>query len=511
LESARLVTAPGAAPDLSAVARHGQQLFFANMAPRRKPKPPKRSLRAARVLLVEADAQAPAGWEQPALFDVAPDAEALRRLATERARDWAWRTDGIVFCRAEQFGWSKRQTNQVRRSLKMLQILAPDGATSIRASEVIRLRRYDSESNVRSTLEVLDDAGLLVDDRVPAIDRFFEGKFASLPEAMRAHLELWFDVMLHGSRTPPRRKPREESTVRIQARGIAPILAAWAEAGHESFSGVTAELITASLPADPTNRHAATLGFRSLFTILKGRTLVFSDPTRGLRPGRGDGTIPMPMDSAVILGALNHPDPATALGVALVAFHALTNSQVRALQLTDIVDGRLSLPDGRVIPLAAPVLARLSAWLDHRAAKWPNTRNQHLFVTMQTAPRLNQPGHSFPWKKAGISARALREDRILQEIHAANGDVRRLCDLFGIAVDSALRYAHALDLATADNGSSNRRVPPPPVSGSQTRGTDVGCRDEMVAPPTAGGPTRRPNLVVIDGCARHLAKPRKEH
>jgi hypothetical protein len=497
------LTAPGLAPDLSAAALYGQQMFFANMAGRRKPRSPRQSLRAARVVLDHAETEAATGWEQAALFDIAPDAEALRRLATERARDWTWRTDEIVFSRAEQFGWSKRQTNQVRRSLKMLQILGPPDATSIRASEVVRLRRYDSAGNVRSTLEVLDAAGLLVDDRVPAIDRFFEGKFAGLPETMRAHLEVWFDVMLHGSRTPPRRKPRGEATVRIQARGIAPIVAAWADAGHESFSGVTAELIAASLPADPTNRHAAMLGFRSLFTVLKGRKLIFADPTRGLRPGRGDGTIPMPMDPAMIRGALDHPDPAIALSVALVAFHALTSLQVRALRLTDIIDGRLSLPDGRVIPLAAPVLARLSEWLDHRSAKWPNTRNQHLFVTMQTAPRLNQPGHSFPWKKAGISARALREDRILHEIHAADGDVRRLCDLFGIAVDSALRYARALDLAIGESAFPDRPAPVPPRAPDLvTGGTGATRDDEAVAPAAVGRPAPRLRLVALEGGTR---------
>jgi hypothetical protein len=45
----------------------------------------------------------------------------------------------------------------------------------------------------------------------------------------------------------------------------------------------------------------------------------------------------------------------------------------------------------------------------------------------------------------GLNAQAVREDRILDEVQATGGDVRRICDLFGITVGAALRYT-----ATAD-------------------------------------------------------------
>ena len=41
--------------------------------------------------------------------------------------------------------------------------------------------------------------------------------------------------------------------------------------------------------------------------------------------------------------------------------------------------------------------------------------------------------------------RALREDRILHEIHATGGDVRRLCDLFGLSVEGATRYLATIE------------------------------------------------------------------
>ncbi len=56
------------------------------------------------------------------------------------------------------------------------------------------------------------------------------------------------------------------------------------------------------------------------------------------------------------------------------------------------------------------------------------------------APRLNSPGHQFPWKKAGISAQALREDRILAEVRATGGDPRGLAYLFGLSIEGTHRY-----------------------------------------------------------------------
>ena len=65
---------------------------------------------------------------------------------------------------------------------------------------------------------------------------------------------------------------------------------------------------------------------------------------------------------------------------------------------------------------------RLAAWLDHRATRWPETKNPYLLVTIQTAPRLSPPGRNFPWKKAGVTAQALRTDRILYEVEQTGGD-----------------------------------------------------------------------------------------
>ncbi|WP_264159691.1 hypothetical protein [Actinomadura montaniterrae] len=40
---------------------------------------------------------------------------------------------------------------------------------------------------------------------------------------------------------------------------------------------------------------------------------------------------------------------------------------------------------------------------------------------------------------------ALRQDRILHDIHDADGDIRRICCLFDMPVSGALRYTTAIE------------------------------------------------------------------
>jgi hypothetical protein len=120
---------------------------------------------------------------------------------------------------------------------------------------------------------------------------------------------------------------------------------------------------------------------------------------------------------------------------------------------TDIIDGRMLLDD-RDIPLAAPVRSRLAAWLNYRSQTWPSIANPHLLINRRTAPRLVAVGRAFPWKHTAFRPQALREDRILHEIRATGGDVRRLCDLFGLSVEGTTRYLKTVehpDLASHDD------------------------------------------------------------
>ena len=478
VEQAQITQEPGRALDYAGANQHSQQLFLANMlfkkrvtprlSPRMTPgKPPGPALRPGPRASNAATASVRTGnepWKsryrnqlafpadtgfedqttsQLTLFDMAPDPDAVRRRALIEDSELTRYCAAIVDDHAERFGWSVRQRNDVTRSLRLLQTLRDEPTAKIRASDVLMLPRYDG--NIVSTNDVLAEAGLLIEDRPSRVEVYFAARASALPPLMREHLELWLNVMLEGSRIAPRQVPRDPQTAHVQIAGLVTVVNTWVAAGHTSFAQVTRADVEAALaPLNPGRRHAAELGLRSLFKTLKGRKLVFANPMRGIKSSRLNGTIPLALDPAVIREELNHPDPVVALAVALVAFHALTGKQLRAIKLTDIVDGQLTVGD-RVIPLAAPVRTRLTAWLNQRNRRWPASANPHLLVSRRTAPRLVPVGHSFPWKGITLRPQALREDRILHEIHATGGDIRRVCDLFGLSVEGATRYLKTIE------------------------------------------------------------------
>ena len=457
LENARLEQTPGRAPDVATANVHSQQLFFANMVNKRRktPLPDYVSWDSRWSKKNKNQLPFPGGTgfedeasEQLVLLDMAPDPEVLRQRILVEDSDLTRYCAAILADHARRYGWSVRQRNAVMQTLRMLQTVRPTPTAKIRASDVVALRRYDG--TILSTIDVLAEAELLIEDVPTHGERYFNAKFidsGALPSLMRKHLELWLQIMLGGSRNSPRQFPRDPRTVELHIQGLAPVVQAWVVAGRQSFAEISKDDILAALAALPTgtsHRHYAENGLKSLFKILKGRRLVFANPMRGIDVTPAATNIPLPLDTAAIRAELDSPNPALALAVALVAFHGLTGKQVRELRSTDIVDGRLHL-DGRDIPLAAPARTRLAAWLNYRNATWPATANPHLLINRRTAPRLVPGGHSFPWKNSAVRPRALREDRILHEIHATGGDVRRICDLFGLSIDGATRYLATIE------------------------------------------------------------------
>ena len=438
LDQGRFMAAKGHVVDLDEATRYGQQLYLANMRqPRLKKRPADRPI-GRRSKRAVSTAFVPPTSQQLQLLDVPHDPDGVRRQALTADTDLIRYCADVVRTHGTKHGWSKRQTNDVIASLRIMQVLQDTPTAKVNATDVEQLSRYGG--NVGSTLEVLDAAGLLNDDRQSRTEQYFAAKTADLPAPMVEQLEVWLEVMLDGSSTAPRRQARDPQTTRIHILGIAPILHAWAANGHRSLSEITQAQVREALPESGSQRNFAEYGLRSLFGVLKSRKLIFTNPTAGMATTRVNATVPLPLDTESVRQALNSPNPATALAVALVAFHALTAKEVQNLQLTDIVDGRLHI-NNRNIPLADPVLSRLTAWLNHRAVKWPGSINTHLFVGMRNAPRLGPVGRQFTWTNTDLRPQTLREDRILQEIHTNGGDIRRICDLFGLSVSAATRYA----------------------------------------------------------------------
>lgn len=290
--------------------------------------------------------------------------------------------DEVLRNHAARHGWSSRLINTVGLSIQALQAYQDTSGATISTREA-RALLSQRGLTVDSTLEVLAAAGLLDDDQAPAVRRYFESRIAGLPTAMIHQLETWYGVMNEGSSSPPRRRPRHHRTIHLRIRGMAPVLHAWAGAGHRTLAGIGGDDVLAALPHDRVERLHAGAGLRSLFDVLRGRKEVFTNPTRGIDFGSAGENIPVPIDTDTIRDALNSSDPARALAVALVAFHGLTARQISRLRLIDAHDGRLTVAD-RTILLAAPVRARLTVYLDYREHRFPSTRNPYLLVNRRS-------------------------------------------------------------------------------------------------------------------------------
>jgi hypothetical protein len=314
-------------------------------------------------------------------------------------------------------------------------------------------RRACIKYGVRTVTDVLALAGVLEDDRVPPVERWFTGQVATLPEQMRGELAVWLTVMREGSTIPPRFRPRADTTIRTQLRYALPVLHAWT-ANHTSLREVSRDDVRAAVPPSGSPRSLVLTGLRSIFRVLKARQLVFVNPTARLHAPVQRELAAAPVDLDTLRAALDSDDTTRAALAALLAFHAVRAWRLGELLLTDVRDGRLHVGD-QVVLLAEPVRQRLRAYLDDRQRCWPNSANPHLFIHYRNAGSTRPATAWWVRKRLGMSPQAIRQDRILDEAHASRGDVRRVCDLFGLSIAGAYRYTVTASHAAINESRSH--------------------------------------------------------
>lgn len=426
-------------PGLVETNRHGQQLFLADTFCRRGMHTPQRRSGGQAPLL---PVIRPVDHRQLLLADPPRDLVAGRRRTFPPPPDPL--LDAALRAHIDehglQHGWDTSTVQAVQRAVRILLGTQDTPGAAIHATDVTRLSAI--ESPVRPTLEALAAAGMLVDDRRPALLRWADSQIADLPEQIREELGLWIEVMRSGNPTPPRRRPRSENTLRSQLSFALPAIRAWASS-HASLREITRDEVLAALPPAGRPRSTMLQGLRSIFGVLKARRLVFTNPTSRISVPTPHRAAPAAIDLTAVRDAVNSDKPVTAALAALLAFHAVRPGQLRALHTTDLRDGRLHLGD-QVIPLAEPVRQRLSAWLDHRGQTWPNTRNPHLFIHYRNATTTTPVQTQWIARQLGMSPQSIRLDRILDEVHATSGDIRAISDLFGLSIAGAYRVATSM-------------------------------------------------------------------
>lgn len=116
---------------------------------------------------------------------------------------------------------AKVKAERIQRGARIMLAIQDTPGAAIRRSDVALLSTI--KHSAAGVADVLAKAGMLADDREPAIVCWFTVAVRDLPEQMRHELGTWFDIMRHGSATPPLRLPRADSTTDTQLRYVLPV------------------------------------------------------------------------------------------------------------------------------------------------------------------------------------------------------------------------------------------------------------------------------------------------
>jgi hypothetical protein len=339
----------------------------------------------------------------------------------------------------EARGWSHELVKRVDQGLVVL-LSAHSGGDKVRYSELLPAVRHRAR-----VAEVLDQVGLLHDDRVPAFETWLQRKLDRIAPAIRRDAENWIRTLHDGG---PRTRPRDPNTVWHYLNEARPILLDWSDR-YDHLREVTRDDILAvaeSLHGSP-RRHTLSV-LRSLFRHCKKKGVIFRDPTARIPVGAVHYRAILPLRDNDIAEAANAATtPATRLSLALAAIHAARSKDIGHLLIDDVDLGNRRLTiGGRTRPLDELTHRALLDWLDYRRAHWPNTANPHLLVNRVTAVQVGPVGRVWITKSFwGLEATLdrLHVDRQLEESLAHGPDPLHLAAVFGVSPGTAIRYAAA--------------------------------------------------------------------
>jgi integrase len=325
--------------------------------------------------------------------------------------------------------------------------------------EAARLRQFLNERNLVAlrAIEFLTDQGLARLNPQAAFGQWLEARLAALPAPVAAEVRTWTEALQ--GRGPRAGCARQPATIQGYLRVLQAPLASWS-ARYESLRQVTTEDLTAELaPLTGATRLLALSAMRSLFSTLKARRVLFANPAAPLTGRRIQPPPVLPLDDSLRAGLLGRlHDPAERLIVLLAGVHALRPRDICALALDDADPAAGTvLAGGRVRPLDRLTAGQLRAWLQARHARWPATANPHLLINRSTGGGVQPVSRGYiqaTLRRAGITARDLRADRLLDEAYATGGDPLRLTGLFGISDPTAIRYCAATGLRGYDESQA---------------------------------------------------------
>ncbi|GAA3164943.1 hypothetical protein GCM10010486_34300 [Nonomuraea roseoviolacea subsp. carminata] len=185
-----------------------------------------------------------------------------RRRHADPTNPWLVRARHAAKTIGEARGWTGRVLSDVDRGLVIL--LSTADGDKIRHSELFPVRRAYGLS-VERTVEILDQIGLVEDDRIPAFESWLERSLADLTPAIHAEVEHWLRTLREGG---PRSRPRSPETVWAYLRAVRPALLTWSDR-YDHLREVTRDDILAVDALTGHERHHTLSVLRSLFRHCK--------------------------------------------------------------------------------------------------------------------------------------------------------------------------------------------------------------------------------------------------
>jgi hypothetical protein len=379
---------------------------------------------------------------QPRLFDARPDFTHFdASVHADPANPWLVWAHYLAHRRAEARGWTRRVRFGVQRGLVIVLSRHAEGDT-VRYSELFPvLRAFDI--GAERVAEVLDEMGVLVDDRRPAFEDWLDRKLDGLAPGISREVEAWQRALHDGG---PRTRARHRATGGHYMNNVLPALTTWSRRYHHLREVTRDDVLAVLATVHGARRSNTIVALRSLFAFCKRNGTVFRNSTGRIKVGEHGYNViqalrPVEVGDAVAAATT----PAARLVLALAAVHAARSGAIRALRLDDVdLGNRRLVIAGRIRPLDDLTRQILLGWLDHRRTRWPNTANPHLIVNQQTAMETGPV--SSVWVTKALRGQAatlerLRVDRQLEEALINGPDPLHLAAVFGIDQKTAIRYA----------------------------------------------------------------------
>jgi hypothetical protein len=431
------------ADDLAGVRHH--QLWFAGMTKMRGPRSG-----ARRRVRLQAPADdltrptpRPADGGQLQLHLPSPARVFDFGLHTELTNPCLLRVRRIAEAMGQARGWNPQLVAELDRALVICLSGHADGVRFHYSELIGILHRYGL--SVDRIAEVLAQAGLLDDDRIPAFELWVDNKLAELAPGIAVDARGWVRTLQHGG---PRSHPRTLHTVRVYLRSTLPVLAEWSTRYHHLREVTTADVLAAVDTLQGHRRRQTVNALRSLLRHCKKTGTIFADPAARVRSSRRDDPVIVPLTPEQIDEATcAATTPAARLTLALAAVHAARPEAIRALLLDDIDRGNRRLTIGGVTrPLDELTHRVATEWLAYRRGRWPSTANPYLIINKQTASTtrpVSANALTAPFRRRAATLEALRVDRQLDEALTRGPDPLHLAAVFGLDDTTAVRYSSA--------------------------------------------------------------------